>query len=125
MNLTWKDAAATGLTAGVVTLYGAYLAEADLGVWSNPRMLGVTTLVLGLGACATGAEPTGTPSAARKVAGVAAAVAGLAALWTIVFGTSLTLAVAVAATAFLWLLATIRHAVTTASTPTRRATPVH
>jgi hypothetical protein len=59
MRLTWKDGAATVLTAGVAALYVAFLAGAQLPLVSGPRVLAGVALVAGLGACAIGGSGGG------------------------------------------------------------------
>src|SRR5439155_21151992 len=54
MRLTWKDGLATVLTAGIVALYVAFVAGADLPLLSSARGIAVAALVLGIGGCAAG-----------------------------------------------------------------------
>ena len=115
MRLTWKDGAATVLTAGIMALYVAFLAGARLPLVSGPRMLAGVALVAGLGACALGGGGATTNASARWVAytgGILGGTAFLAALVTLITGSSVGLGVLVGATVALWVFATVRHAFT-------------
>lgn len=120
MRLTWRDAMATVLTAGIVALYAAFLAGENLPLVSGARVLAGLILIVGLVACAVGstAMTTGASTGLTVyVGGTLGAAAFLAALITMVTGAGSTLAILVGVTVALWLFATVRHAVT--RTPTR------
>jgi hypothetical protein len=122
MRLTWRDAMATVLTAGIVALYAAYLAGENLPLISGPRVLAGLILVVGLVACAAGGTAMTTGASAGLtvyVGGTLGAAAFLAALVTMVTGATSTLAILVGATVALWLFATVRHAVTRTTTSDR------
>jgi hypothetical protein len=112
MRLTWKDAAATMVTAVVLALYGAYLAGVALPLVSGPRALAGTVLVLGFVGCALGngamtGERYRVPRYTTATAlGVTSLVAGL---WALLTGNGVALAVLVAATVTLWAMATAFH----------------
>jgi hypothetical protein len=115
MRLTWKDGAATVLTAGVVTLYVAFLAGAGLPLLSAPRVLAGLVLVMGLGACALGGSGAATDGSPRWVAytgGILGGAAFLAAVVTLITGNAAVLGVLIGATIALWFFATARHAFT-------------
>jgi hypothetical protein len=115
MRLTWKDAIATVLTAGIATLYAAFLGGAGLPLVSSPRALAAVTLVVGLTACGIGGTALTTDTKARwaaYVGGTLGGIAFLAALATMITGSELMLAVLVGTTVALWLMATARHTFT-------------
>jgi hypothetical protein len=113
MRLTRKDAAATGVTAVVVALYVAFLAGANLPLVSGPRAVGTVVLALGMVGCALG-DPGNPANRARAwwmpTMAALGTVSLAAALVVIVAGSHLVLAILVASTVALWLLATLRHA---------------
>jgi hypothetical protein len=125
MRLTWKDAAATVLTAGVVALYAAYLAGAGLPLVSGPRVVAAVALVAGLGACAVGGTDLDRASRWTTYTGATlGGVAILAALVAMTTGLGAALAVLVGATVVLWVMATARHAFTGgARAPEHRSAP--
>ena len=115
MRLTWRDAVAAVLVAGVVTLYAAFVAGHGVTPVAGPRALAGGALLLGLAACAVGARVDPDRAAGRGWAGyvlasVLGAVALVAALLTMLTGSTITLGVLVATTGMLWLYATVRHA---------------
>jgi hypothetical protein len=114
MRLTWRDAVATVLVGGVVAAYAAFVEGADLPVISGPRALAGFTLVVGLTACGIGGEgwTNGSQPWAVRTAGVLGAIAMAAALVTVIIGSVFVLAVLVGTTVALWILATLRHALT-------------
>jgi hypothetical protein len=126
MRLTWKDGIATVLTAGIVALYAAYVADEKLPLVSGPRVLAGLILVVGLTACAIGGTAIakdGSAGLTVYVGSTLGAAAFLAALITMITGAGSTLAILVGVTVALWLLATVRHAV--ARTTTSDRTPDH
>jgi hypothetical protein len=112
MRLTWKDAVATVLTGGIVTLYVAFLAGTSLPLVAGPRVLAAVTLVTGMAACAVGGSAvTGRSSGpAVPVAALFGTVAFAAGLVAVVTGSHVMLGVLVGTTVALWILATARHA---------------
>jgi hypothetical protein len=115
MRLTWKDAIATVLTAGIVALYAAFLGGTTLPLVSSPRTLAAVFLIVGLTACAIGGTALTTdPKAqwAMYAGGTLGGVAFIAALITLVTGSGFVLAVLVGTTVALWLMATVRHTFT-------------
>jgi hypothetical protein len=120
MRLTWKDAVATLFMAAIVAVYVAYLNGTSAWLISTARGTTTAVLVLGfVGGCALGglAEAyTGAKSPSALAFTVIATILGLTALTAaivgLITGDTVALAVLVAATLALWLVATIRHAVT-------------
>ena len=106
MTLTRKDAVATGLV-GLAVL--AFLATHES--WNVPligdshRWAAAVILVLGVGACATGARRV--TSALFSVLGGAALVFGVLALIT---GSLTALSLLAADIVVMWAIATVRHA---------------
>jgi hypothetical protein len=125
MRLTWKDAVATLFMAAIVVVYAAFLNGTSAWLISTSRGTTAAVLVLGwIGGCALGglAEAyTGARSPAARAFTAIATVLGLAALTAAILGLitggTVALAVLVAATIALWLVATIRHAFTTLPRP--------
>jgi hypothetical protein len=118
MRLTWKDAVATVLTGGIVTLYAAFLEHAGLPLVSGPRVLAAVAFGAGLAACAVGGSGLGTGVPGRgaawplRLANALSALAFAAALVAMITGNHAVLAVLVWTIVALWLLATARHALT-------------
>jgi hypothetical protein len=115
MRLTWKDAIATVLTAGIVALYAAFLSGTTLPLVSSPRALAAVFLIVGLTACAVGGTALTADMKARWVVyagGTLGGIAFIAALITVVTGSGFVLAVLVGTTVALWLMATLRHTFT-------------
>ena len=111
MRLTWRDAVATLATAALTTLYIAQEVEASWAPITSTRWLAVAVLGLGVLACATGA---GTMSEAPPAGGPGAwlgPIAGFALIGAILFGWSLLVGIAVAASVLLWMITTTRHLV--------------
>jgi hypothetical protein len=131
MRLTWKDAVATLFMGGIVAVYVAYLNGTSAWLISTARGTTTAVLVLGLvGGCALGglAEAyTGAKSRSAQAFTAVATILGLTALTAaivgLVTGGTVALAVLVAATLALWLIATTRHASTAPAgpAPERRA----
>jgi hypothetical protein len=125
MRLTWKDAVATLFMAAVVAVYVAYLNGTSAWLISTARGTTTAVLVLGfVGGCALGglAEAyTGAKTRSALAFTVIATILGLTALTAaiagLITGGTVALAVLVAATLALWLVATIRHAVTAPAEP--------
>lgn len=125
MRLTWKDAVATLAVGGIVAVYVAFLTGTGGWLISSARGTIAAVLVLGLaGGCAlgglaeayTGAK-SGTALAFTQMAADLGMVALAAALAGLITGGAAALAVLVAATIALWLVATVRHMFTTPPGP--------
>lgn len=112
MRLTRRDAVATGLTAGVVALYAAFVRGAYLPAMSSPRAVAAAVLALGFLACNIGA-PDAFGSGAKRWTTVVGSVLGvttlLAGTVTLISGFRPALAVLVTATVALWAFTTARH----------------
>ncbi len=120
MGLTWRDGVTTVFMAAIAACYAAFLGGTSAWLISSARGTTTAVLVLGtVGGCALGAVGelyTGPqPRPARIVRAVATAL-GLVALTTgiigLITGSTVALAVLVAATFALWLISTARHAFT-------------
>lgn len=121
MQLTGKDAVTTLFTGVIVAVFVAYLRGADLLLISSTRGTTAAVLIPGVvGGCALGAagEAYGEQAqkratrifiAAANAVGVIALIAVVAGL---VFDSEIALAILVAATLGLWVIATSRHAFT-------------
>ncbi len=125
MRLTWKDAVATLVVGGIVAMYVAFLNGTSVWLISSARGTTTAVLVLGFaGGCAlgrlaeayTGAK-TRTALAFTQMATDLGMVALAAAIVGLITGGAAALAVLVAATIALWLVATVRHVSTTAPGP--------
>lgn len=125
MRLTWKDAVATLFMAAIVAGYVAFLNGTSLWLISSARGSTGAVLVLGIvGGCAlssagdlyTGAQSWSTRAfaAIATMAGIVALIAAVAGLIT---GSTFALAVLVTATIALWLISTMRHALTVPTEP--------
>jgi hypothetical protein len=118
MGLTWKDAVTTIFMGAIAVVYAAFLGGTSAWLISSARGTTLVVFVLGMvGGCMLSAAADlyrGPQSRAVRawrviasflgVVAFAAAVAGLAS------GSTVALAVLVAATGTLWLIATGRHA---------------
>ena len=120
MRLTWRDAAATVLTAGGVVIYAAYTLGAQLPLLASPRAVAAAVLALGFLACNVGAPAAFRADSQRWILvvgstlGVAILIAGLVALVT---GSTPMLAALVVATVALWAFTTARHAFSSRAEP--------
>lgn len=118
MRLTWKDAVATLFMGGIVAVYVAYLNGTSAWLISTARGTTTAVLVLGfVGGCALGGLAdayTGAKSRSALAFTVVATILGLTALTAaivgLITGGTVALAVLVATTLALWLVATMRHA---------------
>jgi hypothetical protein len=125
MRLTWKDAVTTVVMGGIVAVYVAFLNGTTAWLISSARGTTTAVLVLGFaGGCALGglAEAyTGAKSRASAAFTAIATILGLVALTAaivgLITGSTAALAVLVAATLGLWLVATARHAFTAPAGP--------
>jgi hypothetical protein len=118
MGLTWKDVVTTVFMGAIAVVYAAFLGGTSAWLISSARGATLAVFVLGMvGGCMLGAAGDlfhgPQPPAVRAwraiasflgVVAFAAAVAGLAT------GSTVALAVLVATTGVLWLVATGRHA---------------
>ncbi|HVN62808.1 MAG TPA: hypothetical protein VMT59_16270 [Gaiellaceae bacterium] len=112
MTLTWKDAAATVLTALAVLVYIA--AQQSWNVWligSSNRWAAGVVLLLGIGACTMGTagDEMGKHASTRALAAIGA-LSLLFGLWALVTGSLAALALLVVCTVALWAGSTLRHA---------------
>jgi hypothetical protein len=115
MRLTWKDTAATVLTAAIVALYVAFLVDANLPLVSGPRALAGVVLIAGLAACAIGGRSMTADTRhgwVVRISVVLGVVAFISALITMITGSEFVLAMVVGTTVALWLVTTLRHALT-------------
>lgn len=126
MKLTWRDAATLPFMAAIIALYTAHLGGADGWLVSSTRETAAAIFVLGMfGGCALAGtsevfRTDRTPAIALYAAlasliGFTALTAGIAAVIT---GSDVALGILFGATMTLWVLATLRHAVTTPRPPT-------
>src|SRR5437764_15217053 len=133
MKLTWKDAVSTGFMAVIVAAYAAFLNGTSLWLISSARGTTAAVLVLGIvGGCAMSqAEElfTGSRSPLRvtliAVTSVLGVTALAAAITGLVTGSTAALAVLVAATLALWLVATLRHLLAIPGEPPARTRDTH
>ncbi len=120
MGLTWRDGVTTVFMAAIAVCYAAFLSGTSAWLISSARGTTTAVLVLGVvGGCALGAvgdlytgpqpRPARILRAIATTLGLAALIAGIVGLIT---GSTVALAVLVAATFALWLLSTGRHAFT-------------
>lgn len=113
MRLTWRDGAATLLTAVAVAIYWALLAGADLPLVGGVRGAATAILLIGLATCITGSHQSGPLDSVSKVFGFFGAVAFFAGLTAIIWAAQWALAVEIGVIAALWAATTLRHALTT------------
>ena len=120
MGLTWRDGVTTIFMAAIAAIYAAFLGGTSAWLISSARGTTTAVLVLGMvGGCAIGAvgelytgpqpRPARVLRAIATTLGLAALIAGIIGLIT---GSTVALAVLVAATFALWLISTARHALT-------------
>ena len=121
MRLTWKDATAALLIGAIVAVYVAFLNGTSLWLISSARGTTAAVLVLGTAGCAMrDLHAPGRSRSARVFLAVATAlgvVALVAELIGLITGSTVALAVLVAGTIALWLIATVRHASTIRTEP--------
>jgi hypothetical protein len=124
MRLTWKDAVSTVFMAAIVIIYVAFLNSTIAWLISSARGTAAAVLVLGIvGGCGMSAaaeqyQDKGTRlyTSFASVLGATALVAGVIALIT---ASTVALAILIVATLALWLVATVRHALTPRAVPHR------
>ena len=122
MKLTWKDAVSTVFIAAIVVIYIAFLNATTAWLISSARGTAAAVLVLGIvGGCSMSAaaaqyqgRQTWAYTSFASVLGATALVAGVIALIT---ASTVALAILVVATLALWLVATVRHAITPPAVP--------
>jgi hypothetical protein len=122
MRLTWKDAVSTVFMAAIVVIYAAFHGSTTAWLISSARGTAAAVLVLGIvGGCGVSAAAEQYQDARARLytslaslLGATALVAGVTALIT---GSTVALAILVAATLALWLVATVRHALTPPAAP--------
>jgi hypothetical protein len=127
MGLTWKDGVSTLVMGAVVAVYLAFLNGTNLWLISSARGTTAAVLILGVagGWMLSGAgdlyrdQQSPSVRAWRMIAAVWGAVALAAAVAGLASGSTVALAVLVAATGALWLAATMRHALTLPPGPAR------
>ena len=127
MGLTWKDVVTTVFMGAVAVVYAAFLGGTSAWLISSARGATLAVFVLGMvGGCMLGAagdlyrEPQSRAVRAwRVIASVLGVVAFAAAVAGFASGSTVALAVLVAATGALWLLATARHALMASHGPAR------
>jgi hypothetical protein len=127
MGLTWKDAVTAVFMGAIAVVYAAFLGGTSAWLISSARGTTLAVFVLGMvGGCMLSAagdlyrEPQSRAVRTWRViasflgvVAFAAAVAGLAS------GSTVTLAVLVATTGVLWIVATVRHALLVPHGPAR------
>jgi len=127
MGLTWKDVVTMVFMGAIAVVYAAFLTGTSAWLISSARGTTLAVLVLGMvGGCmlsAAGDLYRGPQSRAvrawRAIASVLGAVAFAAAVAGLASGSTVALAVLVATTGALWLIATTRHAMMPAHRPAR------
>lgn len=127
MGLTWKDIVTMVFVGAIAAVYAAFLSGTGVWLISSARGITLAVLVLGMvGTCilsAAGDLYRGPQSRAVRVWRVIASVLGVAAFAAAVAGlasgSTVALAVLVAATGALWLIATGRHALMAPHGPVR------
>ncbi len=112
MTLTWKDGAATVMTALAVLVFAA--AQQSWNVWligSSNRWAAAAVLLLGIGACTMGTagEEMGRQTSTRALAAIGS-LSLLFGLWALAMGSLTALGLLVACTVVLWAGSTLRHA---------------
>ena len=127
MRLTWKDAVATLFMVVIVAAYVTFLNGTSLWLISSARGTACAVLVLGIvGGCALSSAAdlyTGSQSRSTQAFAALATLGGIIALAAAVVGmitgSIVALAILVAATIALWLIATMRHALPVPAQPMR------
>lgn len=127
MYLPKRDILATGLVAVAVVVYALWAVGSALPGMSSARVTGAAVLALGFASSASAVVPafdqllhgSKTYLTITSLIGLAALVAGIVVLVT---ASGASLAVLMASTAVLWLIATIRHVLLTRTElPSRQA----
>ena len=127
MGLTWKDVVTTVFMGVIAAVYAAFLGGTSAWLISSARGTTLAVLVLGMvGGCMLsaagdlyrGPQPRAV-RAWRVIASVLGVVALAAAVVGLASGSTVALAVLVATTGALWLIATARHALMAPHGPVR------
>ena len=124
MRLTWKDAVSTVFMAAIVVIYVAFLNSTTAWLISSARGTAGAVLVLGMvGGCgmsaAAGQYQDKGARAYTSVASVLGATALVAGVIALITASTVALAILVVITLALWLVATVRHALTPRAVPRR------
>jgi hypothetical protein len=127
MRLTWKDAVTTLVMVVIAAAYVAFLDGTSFWLISSARGTTCAVLVLGIvGGCALSSAAdlyTGPQSRSAQAFAALATLGGVIALVAAVVGmitgSTVALAILVAATIGLWLIATMRHALPVPAQPMR------
>jgi hypothetical protein len=129
MRLTWRDALATLFVVAAAALYGLWQAGA-VAVGVSTRVLGAVVFGLGWAGCMSDQREMASvygagghrraPMAYAVLASLLGVVALAAGIMTLVSVSEAMLAILVAATVALWLLATVRHAMAGEGRPSRK-----
>ena len=112
-----RDFIATILVALAATLYGLTQSGVDLPGFGSTRAVAAGVFVLGMFSCGIGAEVDaynrpGVTRAVMAVISIVGAVALIAGILAMTIGSETMLTVLVAGTITVWLLTTLRHALT-------------
>jgi hypothetical protein len=126
MRLTWRDALATLFVAAAAALYGLWQ-TGTAAAGTSTRVLGAVVFGLGWAGCMSDQREMASvygaggrrraPMAYVVVASLLGVVALAAGIITLVSASETMLAILVAATVALWVLATVRHAMTSKGRP--------
>jgi hypothetical protein len=121
MRLTWRDALATLFVAAAAALYALWQTGTAVAGMST-RVLGAVVFGLGWAGCMSDQREMASvygadgrrraPMAYVVIASLLGAVALVAGIMTLIGASETLLAILVATTVALWVLATIRHATT-------------
>lgn len=127
MGLTWKDGVSTLFMGAIAAIYLTFLHGTGVWLISSARGTAAAVFILGMvgGCMLSGAgdlyqeQRSRTARAWRVIASFCGVVAFAAAVAGLATGSTIALAILVAATGFLWLAATIRHALMVPPGPVR------
>lgn len=127
MGLTWKDGVSALFMGAIAVIYLTFLHGTGLWLISSTRGTAAAVLVLGMaGGCMLSRagdlyqqRPSRAVRAWRVIASFCGVVAFAAAVAALASGSTVALAILVAATGALWLAATLRHALTAPPGPAR------
>jgi len=109
MSLTWRDAAATAVTAALAAGWVGLAQQASWAPVTSVRWYAVLFLVAGQTTCAVCAADLTRQGVTRGPGFLLGPLAAVATVLALVAGSAVVLGVAVAAMVVLWLLATSRH----------------
>jgi hypothetical protein len=127
VGLTWKDGVSTLFMGAIAAIYLTFLHGTGVWLISSARGTAAAVFILGMvgGCMLSGAgdlyqeQRSRTARAWRVIASFCGVVAFAAAVAGLATGSTIALAILVAATGFLWLAATIRHALMVPPGPVR------